>query len=136
MITGISTIFIFVKDLKRSVHFYRDVMGIPIAREGEQDARFQVGGFNVVVHEDLSREEFEKWKFNPPPEPGDRGWGSIFTLQSDDVDAESERLKGMDADFVCKPTSMPWGTRMFLLHDPDGYVLEVSKPLEGANPDH
>ena len=134
MITGITTIFLFVKDLKRSVRFYRDVMGIPIAREGEQDTRFQVGGFNVVVHEDLSREEFEKWKFNP--EPGDRGWGSILTLQSDDVDAEYERLKGLDADFVCKPMSMPWGTRMFLLHDPDGYVLEVSKPLEGEHPDH
>ena len=134
MITGISTIFLFVKDLKRSVGFYRDVMGLPIAREGEQDARFHVGGFNVVVHEDLTREEFEKWKINP--EPGDRGWGSILTLRSDDVDAEFERLEGQDVDFVCKPMSMPWGTRMFLLHDPDGYVLEVSKPLEGENPDH
>jgi catechol 2,3-dioxygenase-like lactoylglutathione lyase family enzyme len=134
MITGVSTIFIFVHDLKRSVRFYRDVMGIPIAREGEQDARFQVGGFNVVVHEDLSRDEFVKWKINP--EPGERGWGSILTLQSDDVDAEYERLKPHEPDFICKPTSMPWGTRMFLVRDPDGYILEVSKPLEGESPDH
>lgn len=130
MITGIPTVFFFVRDLERSVRFYRDVLKLPLAREGKQDARFVVGGFNLVIHEDLRPEEFIQWKANP--NPAERGWGVYLTLRSDDPDAEYERLKGRNVDFICEPRTMPWGIRMFLLHDPDGYILEVSKPLEGA----
>ena len=134
VITGVSTLFLFVKNLRRSIDFYKDTLGIPVAREGEQDARFEIDGFNVVIHEDLTQDEFQKWKINP--KPGERGWGSILTLRSDNVDAEYKRLKELDVCFICEPMSMPWGTRMFLLQDPDGYVMEISKPIEGAHPDH
>ncbi|MFQ5913978.1 MAG: VOC family protein [Nitrospinota bacterium] len=131
MITAIPTIFFFVKDLKRSIRFYRDILGLPLVREGEQDARFTVGGFHFVIHQDLTPEEFVKWRANP--NPSDRGWGVYLTLQSDDPDADYAHLKQHDLDFICGPMTMPWGIRMFLVHDPDGYVLEISKPLEGAD---
>ncbi|MFQ5693526.1 MAG: VOC family protein [Nitrospinota bacterium] len=132
MITGIPTIFFFVKDLGRSVRFYRDVLGLSLVREGEADARFDVGGFHLVIHEDLEPGEFVKWKANPHPR--ERGWGVYLTLRSDDPDADYARLKRHDVDFICEPMTMPWGLRMFLLHDPDGYILEVSKPVEGETP--
>lgn len=134
MITGVPTIFYFVKDLKRSVSFYRDVLGLSLVRDGEQDARFDVGGFNLVLHEDLSADEFVKWKANP--NPGERGWGVYLTLRSDDPDADYARLKEHPVDFICEPMTMPWGSRLFLLHDPDGYILEISKLVEEMNPDH
>lgn len=132
MITQIPTLFFFVKDFKRSLAFYRDVIGLPLIRVGEKDARFEVAGFHFVIHEDLPPEEFRKWQVNPRPR--ERGWGVYLTLRADDVEAEFARLKTKGVDFICQPMTMPWGIRMFLLRDPDGYVLEISKPLSGEKP--
>lgn len=128
MITDIPTLFIFVKDLQRSLAFYRDVIGLPVARAGEEDAHFEVGGFHFIIHQDLSPEEFHEWRVNP--EPQERGWGVYLTFQTDDVDAEYARLKEKQLDFICEPRTMSWGTRMFLLRDPDGYILEISRSHE------
>ena len=132
MITQIPTLFFFVKDIKRSLAFYRDVIGLPLVREGEKDAHFEVGGFTLVIHEDLSPEGFRKWQVNP--EPKERGWGVYLTLRTDDVEAEYARLREKRVDFICEPLTMPWGIRMFLLRDPDGYILEISRPLAGEKP--
>ena len=53
----------------------------------------------------------------------------IVEFQVDDVDAEYERLKGIVADFVQLPTTMPWGNRSLLFRDPDGNLVNLFTPV-------
>ena len=53
----------------------------------------------------------------------------IVEFQVDDVDAEHERLKGIVADFVQLPTTMPWGNRSLLFRDPDDNLVNLFAPV-------
>jgi uncharacterized glyoxalase superfamily protein PhnB len=53
------------------------------------------------------------------------GHGSFTTMfEAKDVDAEYERLKALDVEFVMPPTTHPWGARSFWFRDPDGNIVD------------
>jgi catechol 2,3-dioxygenase-like lactoylglutathione lyase family enzyme len=45
-------------------------------------------------------------------------------FEVEDVDAEYERLKALDVEFVMLPTTHPWGARSFWFRDPDGNIVD------------
>ena len=51
---------------------------------------------------------------------------AIIEFRVEDVDAEYERLTGVDV--VQKPTTMPWGNRSLLFRDPDGNLINFFTP--------
>ncbi|MBW4840742.1 MAG: VOC family protein [Paenibacillaceae bacterium] len=60
-------------------------------------------------------------------------WGSgNFTLgfNVEDVDAEYERLKALDVEFVAPPTTYPWGARSMHFRDPDGNIVCFRSRIE------
>ena len=57
----------------------------------------------------------------------------IIEFQVDDVDKEYERLKTLVSEWVQGPTTMPWGNRSMLFHDPDRNLVNLFTPVtEGA----
>jgi catechol 2,3-dioxygenase-like lactoylglutathione lyase family enzyme len=51
--------------------------------------------------------------------------GSFTTMfEVEDVDAEYERLKALNVEFVMLPTTHPWGARSFWFRDPDGNIVD------------
>ena len=55
------------------------------------------------------------------------GYGSFtigFNVQN--VDAEYERLKSLDVEFVMLPTTHPWGWRSFFFRDPDRNIVSFA----------
>ena len=71
---------------------------------------------------------------------GQLGWDRIkgqgFYLQINvaapaDVDAAAERIKAAGGTLLNEPADRPWGARMFMFRDPDGFKLGVSTPLNG-----
>jgi len=50
----------------------------------------------------------------------------------DDVDAAYQDLRGVVDTFVNEPTDMPWGNRSLLLRDPDGTLVNLFTPVDGA----
>ncbi|MFC7376439.1 VOC family protein [Brachybacterium sp. GCM10030267] len=52
-----------------------------------------------------------------------------FDLLVADVEAAYARLQGIVATFVQEPTTMPWGNRSLLFHDPDGNLVNVFSPV-------
>ncbi len=46
-----------------------------------------------------------------------------------DVDQEFLRLKEQVLVFVQEPTTMPWGNRSLLFHDPDGNLVNLFTPI-------
>jgi uncharacterized glyoxalase superfamily protein PhnB len=113
-----------VKDLERSLAWYRDVLGFDVERRIERDGQtravsMRAGEARLLLNLD----------------DGGRGWdrvkgeGFALTLQiAQGVDSIARRVVVQGGTLDSEPADMPWGARMFRLRDPDGFRLSVSQP--------
>ncbi|HXB37920.1 MAG TPA: VOC family protein [Acidimicrobiales bacterium] len=65
-----------------------------------------------------------------PPEGVERG-AVILDFAVDDLDAEHDRIWGLDVDWLMLPTLQPWGRRSMMLRDPEGHLINVFEKKEG-----
>jgi len=131
MITALSRLFLLVSDLNRSVQFYRKLLGRVPASEDVRHARFDLGSVSLTIHEDLTPPEISLWRVDPMPER--RGWGVYLTFPTNDLERVYGMLKEGGVDILTPPTATPWSSRMFIVKDPDGYLLEVSQQQDGES---
>jgi uncharacterized glyoxalase superfamily protein PhnB len=120
------TASITVADLKKSMAWYRDVVGFEVQQEYERDGALrsvalQAGSVRILLNQD----------------DGGRGWDrakgegiSIQFITSDSVDDIAARIKASGLAIDSEPADMPWGVRMLRLRDPDGFKLVFSSPLK------
>ena len=120
------TASITVADLKKSMAWYRDVVGFEVQQEYERDGALrsvalQAGNVRILLNQD----------------DGGRGWDrakgegiSIQFITSDSVDDIAARIKASGSAIDSEPADMPWGVRMLRLRDPDGFKLVFSSPLK------
>lgn len=115
-----------VSDLEESTAFYEETIGLDVTKRSNE-VRFDTGAAELVIEEDFDEQVLAQFGLEPPGE--DRGDGVITVIEVDDPDEVYERAVDHGADVVLEPRDVDWGRRMCLIADPDGYVLEVSKPL-------
>lgn len=121
-------VYLMVRDVDRAVAFYRNGLGLDLERRGERSAEFDTGAATLMLERDFDESTLAGFGLEPPGES--RGDGVIVVLFVDDVDATYERAVDADAEVLTEPRDVDWGRRLFLVRDPDGYVLEVSTPIE------
>ena len=116
-IEKISAITFRVLNMKASVQFYRNVLGMKLRYGGEQ-ASFS----------SLQANDSESAILNL--EQGDtvERWGRLI-FHVTDVDAFWTHLKesGFHPEI---PRDASWGERYFHMHDPDGHELSFARPLQ------
>lgn len=120
---GTTSVSITVKDLPKSLAWYRDVLGMGVERFVERDGRvvfvaLQAGDVRISLNQD----------------DGARGWDRVkglgFSINisvTEDIDAIASRIKTSGGTLDSEPADMPWGARYFALTDPDGYKLGILK---------
>lgn len=118
------TVSFTAKDLKTSVAWYRDVLGMTITQEHERDGvlravAMQAGSVRLLLNQDDGGRGWERVK-------GEGFAVQITTAQS--VDDIAARVKANGGQLDLEPTDMPWGARIFRLRDPDGFKLSISSP--------
>ena len=115
-IEKISAVTLRVLNMKASVRFYGDVLGMEIVYGGE-DAFFS--SLRAKDAEDLIL-NLEQGRSVP-------GWGRLIFYVAD-VDAfwESLRGKGFNPE---SPRDASWGERYFHMPDPDGHELSFARPI-------
>ena len=126
---GIGHVHLRVADLDRAVGFYRDVLGLPLAREArnddDPDARhFWFGdpdGGGTLV-------SFMEY---PGLEKGRVGVGSThhfaFAVGSaEELEGWRDWLRSRDVE--CSSVFERGGLRSIYLRDPDGHILEIATP--------
>jgi len=93
-----------VSDLKKSVYFYQDILGLEKISEWPTGAIFDIAGVALGL------------ELKAKPE---------ICLLVDDVDKAYQNLKGKGVEFVTEPKDQPWGGRTAAFVDPDGNALEI-----------
>ena len=113
-----------VKDLQKSVTWYTDVVGFTIDRRIERDGKLRgvavsAGEVRIILNQD----------------DGAKGWtrvkGEGFSLQittTQSLDEIARRITERGGSLEMEPQDMPWGARIFRLHDPDGFRWTISTP--------
>jgi lactoylglutathione lyase len=118
----------FVSELERSIRFYRDVIGLPFKFSNESYAEFATEGAKFALY-DRGHLPVLLGQEAPPEEvPWPQGEVAFFV---DDPDAEHERLQRAGVNVLAPPTDRPWGERTVHVSDPDGNVVELTRPKDG-----
>jgi uncharacterized glyoxalase superfamily protein PhnB len=111
-----------VKDLQKSLAWYRDVVGFTVDQKHEREGKLRAvslkaGDVRILIGQD----------------DGAKGWdrvkGEGFSLQittDQNVDEIAKRIKALGGTLESEPADTPWGARLFRLRDPDGFKLAIS----------
>lgn len=125
-------LFLMTADLERARAFYETAVGLDSREVGESSVAYETGDCELKLQADFDPAVLAEFGLSPPPD-GERGAGAVVVLgvdrPLDDVyERMADELDGAPGELLVEPQSVPWGGRMFLARDPDGYVLEIRPP--------
>lgn len=114
--TNLDHVGVYVKDLERSLTFYRGVFGWKVVREfGSGEAKIAVVDIGGGLLEFVQR----------PGSPGKapEGSWSHLALHVDDWEGEVRKLESMGLEL--RKVTMADGSRIAFFKDPDGHTVEM-----------
>jgi uncharacterized glyoxalase superfamily protein PhnB len=118
-------ICLITNDVPVLAGFYTEVLGVK-AEGDDVHAVLSTDGASIAI---FSTEAMEGMA---PRSMQGAGCGSFITMfEAEDVDAEYERLKALNVEFVMLPTTHPWGARSFWFRDPDGNIVDFFAVVKG-----
>lgn len=133
MAAQVTSAFLYVADVLRSLDFYNEVVGAEVAQvHAEHEggpitlAILRLGTFALMLHpQDTNEEEFRDQRV---------GLGMHLQLRVDDVDAFYQHCldEGAILSVSGEPVDQEWGWREFALKDPDGYVWSIYQDKSGG----
>jgi catechol 2,3-dioxygenase-like lactoylglutathione lyase family enzyme len=112
---------LYVTDLDRSLHFYHQLLGLPVISREEGRHAFLQAGHSVLLLFNAARTRQET---SLPPHGGYGHLHLAFEVDPGDYDRWKDILPAAGIPVIHE---QPWqGTiRSFYFHDPDGHVLEI-----------
>jgi uncharacterized glyoxalase superfamily protein PhnB len=113
-----------VKDLEKSVAWYRDVVGFVEDQRFERDGKLRsvamkAGDVRFMLNQDDGAKGWDRRK--------GEGFSFQFTT-AQEIDSIAKRITDHGGALETAPADMPWGVRSFRLRDPDGYRFAISSP--------
>lgn len=118
MIGKLQTIMVVVKDMERSVKFYRDVLGLKLEYQTPDWSQLSAGNIGVGLHP-----EGKEVKVSP-------SMGCTFGFHVDDIQKTVADLKTKGARVFMEPRKEDFGW-LAIVGDPDGYSIQLYQPPEG-----
>ena len=111
---------VFVSDMKRSIAFYRDVIGLPLAFESPHWTEFATEGATLALHiADRPNTDTHA----PTDEPAGR---CRTGFQVPDIDAFHDRLIALGVRCVQPPTPV-FGAKVAQYLDPDNMPFSIGQ---------
>ena len=115
---GLRHAALYVRDVDRSLAFYRDVLGMELEwKPDEENVYLTSGSDNLALHQ-----------LPAGREPGAvQMLGHIgFAVRSrDDVDAWARRVEKMGVELAKRPKTHRDGSRSFYFYDPDRILIQL-----------
>ena len=122
---------LIVKDIKRSVAFYRDVLGATVLREGEPTF-LRLGNIWLTINIGGGPTDDKPQVVAAPP-PNPNVLSVFLNLRVSDIRRSYELWSSRGAKFVTEPKVHPTELRCYL-RDPDGYLIELGQTTMTAGP--
>ena len=110
---SIYSVAILVSDIVLATEFYRDGLGLPVAKQGSFGAEFFDGGTRIGVHPAIH-----------PDAKALVGRHTGITLYVQGLLHYCGELHERGVRFITEPTQQAWGI-MAMVADPDGNVLAL-----------
>lgn len=133
MATGrIILLVLEVANLERSLHFYRDLLGVPLHADIEHDGAGHGSADRWISgdHAALSWKDRAFLHFALYQSKGVVTRGVQVGFAVDDVDAMHAKLTAAGVLCQCEPRDEPWG-RTARYADPDGNSVSVTRRTAG-----
>jgi len=122
---------LIVRDIQRSVAFYRDVLGATVLREGEPTF-LRLGNIWLTINMGGGGTDDKPEVVASPPR--DPNVLSIFlNLRVTNIRRYYELWSSRGAEFITEPKTHATELRCYM-RDPDGYMLEVGRTTITAGP--
>ena len=115
---------IAVRDMARSLEFYRTVLGLTVERDF---------GANKTLTGGIVLQTAETWKDFIAGRPVAYGGnaGELY-FEEDAFDDFAERLGGLDVDYVRPVLEHPGGQRVVRFYDSDCHIIEVGENIKSV----
>jgi catechol 2,3-dioxygenase-like lactoylglutathione lyase family enzyme len=135
-VMGIDTVAIVVKDRRKAIAWYRDLLGIPVYYIGPNDPNASTGegtpedpGHWIELGPGRPGTRIHLCELGGATEPGASG----ITFLTDDIRADYERMTAKGVVFRSPPERMDWGEWLCEFEDPDGNVFDLKQPVDEAS---
>ena len=130
-LTFVVTDTLIVKDIQRSVAFYRDVLGATVLREG-QPTLLRLGNIWLTINIGGGPTDDKPEVVASPPR--DLNVLSIFlNLRVNDIRRYYDLWSSRGANFITEPKVHGTELRCYM-RDPGGYLIEVGQTTIAAGP--
>lgn len=119
----LKNILIVVKDMQKSIAFYKELFGLEVISDNEG---------NVIMTEGLVLQDATIWKNFIDRDIVPRNNASELYFEERDIDAFADKLEhyGAQIEYVNRLMTHSWGQRVIRFYDPDGNLIEVGTPMQ------
>lgn len=125
MLKQLDYALVMVSDMRRSVEFYRDTLGIALKFQSPDWTEFLTGTTTLALHGGGVPQ-----KHSGPPSEGKPAGVCSIGFNVEDVDKTYEELKAKGVRFVMPPTQQDAeGIKLAVAIDPDGLTISFAQPL-------
>ena len=115
LVARIQNVVIPTQEFNRTVWFYRDVLGLPVYRQGEGFCFLKTDGVYIAIHKASGENEFAP-----------TGHGIYLDLIVEDIDETKAHL--LNGNIAIRKEWEDRNGRFLLISDPSGNLLELYKP--------
>ena len=118
MFSKIGAVILLVDDLKKSINFYRDVLGLQIKQETEDWVEFSKGTATVLALHPSKKQHSKKQK---------KTAGMLIGFNVSDLHEYCATLEHNKVKFYKKETEETFG-RHAIIEDPDSNLISLVEP--------
>ena len=116
---AVNHILLEVRDMKASIIFYHDILGLRIKMQKDDFTILEAGNMGIFL-------STGHWDWDQPrPKETRPGWGMYPHFAVTDAMQTIEKAKQAGYKIPQEPKEYDWGTEAFVT-DPDGYVLAIT----------
>ena len=123
MFGKLGLVMIVVREMERSVAFYRDVLGLKLLIHQENWSQLDAGNIILGLHP-----EGEEVQVSPTT-------GMSLGIYVDDMDKAVTEIRRRFGKIAIGPRQEPFG-RWALVFDPDGYSVQIVEMARGLRAQH
>jgi uncharacterized glyoxalase superfamily protein PhnB len=119
---------LLVRDVRASVHFYRDILGATIRYSDTDFAALNLAGAEFILHADHTYDHHPSYARIQAQGAALRGTGAELRVTGVDPDAVQARAQAAGTTIIQPAADFPHGWRDVIVADPDGYIWAVGLP--------